>query len=223
MRRAWFFFALSSLSAAGAIAACNGDDNTGPAPNDAGSDTSAIDAARADGASPLDASAADASTPDTSVADANAPDTNAPDTSAPDANASDANTPDTSIADANAPDTNVPDTSVPVDSGIDAGPTCAPGAGTVVSADWSFAVSADTLNGGKGQLLTVNRCDSVQWTNKDSAPHSVINQPGASFTFSTSTNTGGAYAPIRFDRAGTFDYECGVHGLMMVGEITVNP
>ena len=126
------------------------------------------------------------------------------------------------------------------DAGLDAGhdadadaapaPTCVGVTGATVHADWTFAVSDPTnatLNHGTGQNLTVNRCDTVIWTNKDNGvPHSVENRPGQSFVFMTNTVTGTtAGAPLRgvqFTTSGLVMYECGVHGTSMVGQITVN-
>jgi plastocyanin len=98
---------------------------------------------------------------------------------------------------------------------------CAGVTGSMVAADWSFAVSMASLNGDKGQLLTVKRCDSVVWTNTDtSTTHSVVSTDGG-FAFHTPANAGGAYPAIQFPMAGTFTYDCGFHGSMMIGQITV--
>lgn len=123
-----------------------------------------------------------------------------------------ANGGDTAGSDANGSDTS-------------GGGSCAPGAGKIVLADWSFSAADPTQNGNKGQLLSVHRCDSVVWANRDNAvTHSVVNR-GGSFAFNTGektgTPTGVDYPPIQFTQAGVFDYECGVHGPMMTGEITV--
>jgi plastocyanin len=103
---------------------------------------------------------------------------------------------------------------------------CAPGSGAAVSAKWDFAVSMPSNNGGKGQVLTVHRCDTVTWTNDDNGTsHSVVST-GGGFTFSTpvvvGTAAGAPLSPIQFTTKGTFTYDCGVHGAMMIGQITVN-
>ena len=104
--------------------------------------------------------------------------------------------------------------------------TCASGAGTTVAAKWDFAVSAASNNGGKGQVLTAHLCDTVVWTNDDNGiAHSVVST-GGGFTFSTpvatGTTAGVALSPVRFTSKGTFTYDCGVHGMMMIGQITID-
>ena len=111
------------------------------------------------------------------------------------------------------------------ESGATSG-ACAPGSGAAVSAKWDFAVSKPSNNGGKGQVLTVHRCDTVTWMNDDSGTsHSVVST-GGGFTFSTpvvvGTTAGAPLSPVQFMSKGTFTYDCGVHGAMMIGQITVN-
>ena len=65
--------------------------------------------------------------------------------------------------------------------------------------------------------LTINVGDSVVWNNKDSISHTVVSnnavftsrplKPGETFTFT-------------FDKAGTYQYHCGIHP-SMEGTITV--
>ncbi len=105
-------------------------------------------------------------------------------------------------------------------------PTCTAGSGATVQAKWDFAVSMASLNGGKGQLLTAHVCDTVVWTNDDNGiSHSVVST-GGGFTFSTpivaGTTAGVALAPVQFTSKGTFTYDCGVHGMMMIGQITID-
>ena len=248
-RRHWFLSAAFVSMTVGSLAACNGDDD-GVVATDAGATDAPADhtATHDTGTPQTDANVPDANVPDTNVPDTNvnapdtyapdtnAPDTNAPDTNAPDTGAHDANVPDTNVPDTNVPDTNVPDTNVPdtnvpdtnvpdtstIDASADASSACLSGdAGyAIVPEDWNFAVSMNTNNGGKGQVITIKRCDSVLWTNTDTAPHSVVST-GGGFTFSTAQHGLGPYAPIQFTKAGTFTYECGVHGAMMIGQITV--
>jgi plastocyanin len=94
-----------------------------------------------------------------------------------------------------------------------------------VQAKWDFAVSAATLNGGKGQVLMVHQCDTVVWTNDDNAvPHSVVST-SAAFAFMTpvvtGTTAGATLGSVRFTKSGTFTYHCGVHLNMMIGQISV--
>jgi plastocyanin len=108
-------------------------------------------------------------------------------------------------------------------SGSTAG--CAAGQGVHVPAKWDFAVSAAALNGGKGQVLSIHVCDTVDWTNDDTGiPHSVVST-GGGFTFSTPVAAGSAagvlLGSVQFTKAGTFTYHCGVHLNMMIGQVTV--
>ena len=110
-------------------------------------------------------------------------------------------------------------------SGGDSSTACAPNAGASVPAKWDFAVSAATLNAGKGQVLSIHVCDTVAWSNDDNGtPHSVVST-GGGFDFhtamATGTTAGVLLGKVQFSSAGTFTYDCGIHGNMMVGEVTV--
>jgi plastocyanin len=112
----------------------------------------------------------------------------------------------------------------PVDSGPPDSGSCAPDAGTAVTATFDFAATR-VADGGKGQLLSVHVCDTVTWINDDNgASHGVVGV-GGGFAFTTSTVTGTdagvPMTPVQFPVPGTFDYQCIVHGSMMSGEITV--
>jgi hypothetical protein len=129
------------------------------------------------------------------------------------------------MADMGMPDMGTMDTGTPdgaTDSGDAAAFTCDPDAGALVAAPWGFGPGTPSQNGGKGQVLSVSRCDSVQWDNQDSTSHSVVST-GGGFSFSTAVNQGGKYAPIQFPMPGTFTYQCGIHGSAMIGQITVAP
>src|SRR3989338_4229613 len=72
--------------------------------------------------------------------------------------------------------------------------------------------------------LTINVCDTVEWTNIDTAAHTVtIGSPadGQSGVFDSSLIMGGASFENKFDEAGSYDYFCMVHP-WMVGNIQVN-
>jgi plastocyanin len=117
-----------------------------------------------------------------------------------------------------------PDAGSPPDAGGADSGSCDAGAGTAVTAKFDFAATA-VVDGGKGQLLAVHVCDTVTWINDDNGvPHGVVGIDGG-FSFSTGTVTGtdaGApLTPVQFPVAGTFDYQCLVHGSMMSGEIFV--
>ena len=57
--------------------------------------------------------------------------------------------------------------------------------------------------------LKINKGDTVVWTNKDSAPHTVVSDSGDELA-SDSLSNGQTYSHT-FNQAGTFNYHCGVH------------
>ena len=68
--------------------------------------------------------------------------------------------------------------------------------------------------------ITIEKGDTVRWTNMDSGVfHSAISiYPG----FFTNPIGIGQVNIVRFDKAGTFDYVCGIHGQQMRGQIVVS-
>ena len=72
--------------------------------------------------------------------------------------------------------------------------------------------------------LTINVGDTVEWTNADTAAHTVTGGSpanGPSGVFDSSLVMGGASFENTFDEAGSYDYFCMVHP-WMVGNIQVN-
>ena len=72
--------------------------------------------------------------------------------------------------------------------------------------------------------LTINAGDTVEWTNADTAAHTVTGGSpanGPSGVFDSSLVMGGASFENTFDEAGSYDYFCMVHP-WMVGNIKVN-
>lgn len=61
----------------------------------------------------------------------------------------------------------------------------------------------------------------VTWTWSGVAPHSVSGKFDGKDVFSP-VSTGTGTFEFTFDKAGTFDYECGVHGPSMAGRIVVS-
>lgn len=61
----------------------------------------------------------------------------------------------------------------------------------------------------------------VTWTWSGVAPHSVSGKFDGKDVFSP-VNTGTGTFEFTFEKAGTFDYECGVHGPSMAGRIVVS-
>ncbi|MBI3254768.1 MAG: cupredoxin domain-containing protein, partial [Nitrosarchaeum sp.] len=72
--------------------------------------------------------------------------------------------------------------------------------------------------------LTINAGDTVEWTNTDTAAHTVTSGSpanGPSGVFDSSLIMGDASFENTFDEAGSYDYFCMVHP-WMVGNIQVN-
>ena len=69
-------------------------------------------------------------------------------------------------------------------------------------------------------VLFITAGDTVTWTNRDSALHSVVFLTGLGQT----ENFGlGQSSSLRFIAPGTYNYICGLHGQSMSGSVTVNP
>lgn len=66
--------------------------------------------------------------------------------------------------------------------------------------------------------VTINAGESVTWTNRDQAAHSVVFAGGGPRTGVLAT---GASATLMFATAGTFNYICGIHGAAMSGTVIV--
>jgi plastocyanin len=72
--------------------------------------------------------------------------------------------------------------------------------------------------------ITINAGDTVQWTNSDTAAHTVTGgstAEGPSGVFDSSLVLGGASYSFTFEEAGNYDYFCMVHP-WMVGNVQVN-
>jgi plastocyanin len=65
--------------------------------------------------------------------------------------------------------------------------------------------------------VTINVGDTVTWTNKDAAAHSVVVNGIGQTPVLTQNQSGG----IAFNAAGTFPYVCGIHGSAMMGTVIV--
>ena len=66
--------------------------------------------------------------------------------------------------------------------------------------------------------ITIDKGDTIVWTNMDSASHSAVSiQPG----FVTLTLVQGQSTTTTFDRPGTYEYVCGIHGASMKGTVVV--
>lgn len=67
--------------------------------------------------------------------------------------------------------------------------------------------------------LVLDVGDTIRWTNRDSAPHSAVSVERG---FVTATLAQGQSTVTTFDRPGTFDYVCGIHGTSMRGTVVVH-
>jgi plastocyanin len=65
--------------------------------------------------------------------------------------------------------------------------------------------------------VTINVGDTVTWTNKDAAAHSVVANGVGQTPVLTQNQSGG----LAFNAAGTFPYICGIHGSAMMGTVIV--
>src|SRR5687767_1111008 len=83
----------------------------------------------------------------------------------------------------------------------------------------SAAVRAVDIVGFKfePQSVTITAGDTVTWTNRDAAAHSArVNGVGT-----TAVLTQGQSGSLTFMNAGTFPYDCGIHGASMMGTVIV--
>lgn len=72
----------------------------------------------------------------------------------------------------------------------------------------------------KPDVLFITAGDTVTWTNRDSAQHSVVFLTGLGQT----ENFGlGQSSSLRFIAPGTYKYICGLHGQSMSGSVVVSP
>jgi plastocyanin len=96
--------------------------------------------------------------------------------------------------------------------GMTSGASAAPrGAKTIEIAIQNFSFQPNTI--------TIEKGDTVRWTNMDSGVfHSAISiHPG----FFTNPIGLGQVNVVTFDRPGTYDYVCGIHGQQMRGQVIV--
>jgi plastocyanin len=69
-------------------------------------------------------------------------------------------------------------------------------------------------------VVSITAGDTVTWTNRDTAQHSIVFLTGLGQT----ENFGlGQSSSLRFIAPGTYKYLCGLHGQSMSGTIVVNP
>jgi amicyanin len=62
--------------------------------------------------------------------------------------------------------------------------------------------------------MTIKTGDTVTWTNKDGAPHTIVADSGSPVQFSSSQlSTGNSYS-FTFTQAGSYTYHCSIHPSM---------
>jgi plastocyanin len=67
--------------------------------------------------------------------------------------------------------------------------------------------------------IIVKKGTTVGWTNKDSAPHTVIETDGKGGPTSAYLNKGSSYS-FTFNVVGTYHYHCSIHGFTGTVEVT---
>jgi plastocyanin len=67
--------------------------------------------------------------------------------------------------------------------------------------------------------ITVKKGTMVTWTNRDSAPHTVIETDGLTGPDSAYLNNGQTYS-FTFNAVGTFHYHCSIHGFTGTVQVT---
>jgi plastocyanin len=132
-------------------------------------------------------------------------------------------------------------------SGSGSGSSGAGGPSTI-TVMFDFATTDPKLNGGKGQVVPAHVGDTVVWKNDDVCPqgeidagmctdtpgtgeqHSIAStgDAGAWGMYGGTLATGSAASPpivgqFTFTSAGTYTYQCSIHGPMMIGEVDVTP
>jgi plastocyanin len=68
---------------------------------------------------------------------------------------------------------------------------------------------------------TVAKGSVVKWTNNDSYAHTVTSNDGT--TFDSGNIAGNGTYSYTADTAGTFNYHCTIHGMVMSGTLIVTP
>jgi plastocyanin len=68
---------------------------------------------------------------------------------------------------------------------------------------------------------TVTKGSVVKWTNNDSYAHTVTSNDG--ITFDSGNIAGNGTYSYTANTAGTFDYHCTIHGMVMSGTLIVTP
>jgi plastocyanin len=90
-----------------------------------------------------------------------------------------------------------------------------PGSGNPTGAADQITFSSQNVT------VIIGQNNTVQWTNQDSADHTVTNDPGDSITFNSGAIAPGAKYEYVFTTPGVYPYYCTFHPGWMKGQITV--
>lgn len=63
------------------------------------------------------------------------------------------------------------------------------------------------------QEITINKGDSIMWTNKDTASHTIVSDTGSEINSPYALTNGQTYVHT-FNTVGTYDYHCSIHASM---------
>jgi plastocyanin len=94
---------------------------------------------------------------------------------------------------------------------------CGPKGAVTVGPGVQFTSRHNNSNNPAVDTIAVG--DTITWTWQGSLPHSVRSTGSPSFT-SSGTQTTGEYK-VKFTAAGTYTYDCAVHGASMTGRVVV--
>jgi hypothetical protein len=100
-------------------------------------------------------------------------------------------------------------------------PTSAPATAAVTVGDIFFQSGHNGSRNTAVDTVAVNGTVTWTWATTESLPHSVQSVGSPSFTSSAIQTGSGQEYSFTFTAAGTYQYDCAVHGQMMTGTIVV--
>src|SRR3954470_927730 len=100
-------------------------------------------------------------------------------------------------------------------------PTSAPATAAVTVGDIFFQSGHNGSRNAAVDTVAVNGTVTWTWVSGESLPHSVQSLATPSFTSSGVQTGGGSSYSFMFTTAGTYHYNCGVHGNLMTGTLVV--
>jgi len=90
----------------------------------------------------------------------------------------------------------------------DAAPAAGGAPGVVIARDFMFAPLTVTIPAGT----------TLTWTNRDDEPHTVVSDTGLFRSGALDTNESFSF---KFEKPGTYHYECLIHPTQMMGKVIV--